>query len=234
MEEPAFASHDVGVILDNEGIAVRTGHHCCQPAMDRFRIPSTARASLAMYNTREDIDALASALLKMTGRTKRAVSPVTTQAAGGEVEYPKPSASSPGAAADALAEDFDVLGDPPAKNEYVLDLGAKLPPLFDLLKKATQGQRVQGCMSEVYLVARRVADDPARIEFVADADAHIVRGLIAIMQRLFSGQKSSDILAFDVEGFFRRIGLESFITTQRRNGLAGMVRTIRQLAQKLS
>jgi cysteine desulfurase / selenocysteine lyase len=234
MEDPAFASHDIGVILDNDGIAVRTGHHCCQPAMDRFRIPSTARASLAMYNTRGDVDALAEALWKMTGRAKTRAEPSKAPAAGAEVKYPKASAPSPQSVADALAEDFELLGDPPAKNEYVLDLGAKLPPLFDLLKKATQGQRVQGCMSEVYLVARRVPDDPAKIEFVADADAHIVRGLIAIMQRLFSGQKSADILAFDVEAFFRRIGLESFITTQRRNGLAGMVRRIRQLAQELS
>jgi cysteine desulfurase/selenocysteine lyase len=89
-------------------------------------------------------------------------------------------------------------------------------------------------MAEVYLVARRLPDDPARLEFVADADAHIVRGLIAIMQKLFSGQKSADVLKFDVEAFFRRIGLDSFITTQRRNGLAGMVKRIRQFAQEYS
>jgi cysteine desulfurase/selenocysteine lyase len=234
MEDPPFASHDIGVILDNDGIAVRTGHHCCQPAMDRFRIPSTARASLAMYNTRADVDALAEALEKMTGKARAQAEAKRESAQGAEVKYPKASASSPTVAADALAEDFELLGDAPAKNEYVLDLGAKLPPLFDLLKVATQGQRVPGCMSEVYLVARRVPEDPTRLEFVADADAHIVRGLIAIMQRLFSGQKSGDILAFDVEAFFRRIGLDSFITTQRRNGLAGMVRRIRQLATELS
>jgi len=51
--------HDVGTILDQEGIAIRTGHHCSQPVMDRFGVPATARASLAIYNTREDIDALA-------------------------------------------------------------------------------------------------------------------------------------------------------------------------------
>ena len=50
--------HDIGTILDSEGIAVRTGHHCAQPVMQRFQIPATARASLAMYNTKEDIDAL--------------------------------------------------------------------------------------------------------------------------------------------------------------------------------
>jgi cysteine desulfurase/selenocysteine lyase len=54
--------HDIGTIVDREGVAVRTGHHCAQPVMDRFGVPATARASLAMYNTREEIDALVRAL----------------------------------------------------------------------------------------------------------------------------------------------------------------------------
>ena len=57
--------HDVGTILDQEGIAIRTGHHCAQPVMDFFRIPATARASLALYNTREEIDSLAAGLKKV-------------------------------------------------------------------------------------------------------------------------------------------------------------------------
>jgi cysteine desulfurase / selenocysteine lyase len=57
--------HDIGTIVDREGVAIRTGHHCCQPLMDRLGVPATARASLALYNTRADIDALASALLRV-------------------------------------------------------------------------------------------------------------------------------------------------------------------------
>jgi len=54
--------HDVGTILDHHGIAVRAGHHCAQPVMDRFKVPATVRASLGMYNTEAEVDALASAL----------------------------------------------------------------------------------------------------------------------------------------------------------------------------
>ena len=57
--------HDIGTILDREGIAIRTGHHCCQPLMDRFEVPATARASLALYNTKEELDALAAGLRKV-------------------------------------------------------------------------------------------------------------------------------------------------------------------------
>ena len=59
--------HDVGTILDREGVAIRTGHHCCQPLMDRFGVPATARASLAIYNTDEDVDALEAALRTVRG-----------------------------------------------------------------------------------------------------------------------------------------------------------------------
>ena len=57
--------HDIGTVLDQEGIAIRTGHHCAQPVMDRFGVPATARASLAFYNTREEIDKLVAGLHKV-------------------------------------------------------------------------------------------------------------------------------------------------------------------------
>ena len=57
--------HDIGTIVDREGVAIRTGHHCAQPVMERFGVPATARASLAMYNTREELDALGAALRKV-------------------------------------------------------------------------------------------------------------------------------------------------------------------------
>jgi cysteine desulfurase/selenocysteine lyase len=57
--------HDIGTILDKDGVAIRAGHHCAQPVMDRLGIPATARASLAMYNTRDELDALASSVRKV-------------------------------------------------------------------------------------------------------------------------------------------------------------------------
>ncbi len=237
LEEPAVSSLDIGMKLDADGIAVRTGHHCCQPVMARFGIPSTARASLAMYNTRQDIDALAAGLEKIVAAargTARGVAGRAFPKAGSqpEVIYPKAAGPSPQAVADDLADAFEILGDRDARNEYVLDLGQNLPHAFDLLKKVTT--RVPGCMSEVYLVGRRSPASPEVFEFLADANADIVRGLIALLQRLYSGQKAADVLAFDIEAFFRRIGLDQFITSQRRNGLAGMVQRIRDSAGRIA
>jgi cysteine desulfurase/selenocysteine lyase len=222
---------DVGTKLDAEGIAIRTGHHCCQPLMDRMKVSGTARASLAMYNTRDDVDALVR-VLKRIREDARPAAGTPAKAPATSIEWPVNSSPSPEAAADELAEDFAMLEDHNAKSEYVLDLGAKLPHAFDLLKQITT--RIPGCMSQVYLVARRSPTDAGRMEFIADADAEIVRGLIAILEKIYSGQPPQAVLKFDIEGFFRRIGLDQFITTQRRNGLAGMVDKIRTQAAQMA
>jgi sulfur transfer protein SufE len=198
--------------------------------MERFGVPATTRASLAFYNTREDIDALVSAIKQI--RHEAAARPATESKAATTVPFPEAAAPGPAAAADELAEAFDMLDDRDARSEYVLDLARKLPNTFDLLKKLTT--RVPGCMSEVYLIGRRAPGNPDVFQFAADANAEIVRGEIAILQRLYSGQRAQDVLEFDIEGFFRRIGLDQFITSQRRTGLAGMVRKIQGLAQEIA
>jgi cysteine desulfurase/selenocysteine lyase len=243
-----LSSLDIGVGLDREGICVRTGHHCCQPVMDRFGISSTARASFAFYNTHAEIDALTAALKHLAKRRQnvaRSPSAVISEAAStaasemnnptkseGMIPYPQSHAKSVRAAADELAGEFEFLSERDAKNEYVLDLANTLPRLFDTLKHVTP--RVPGCMSQVYLVGRKKPNTPDILEFVADADAEIVRGLIAILQRLYSGQRAHEILAFNIDTFFEKIGLDQFITSQRRNGLAGMVAKIRSLATDLA
>jgi cysteine desulfurase/selenocysteine lyase len=233
-EDPPISTLDIGTLLDREGIAVRTGHHCCQPLMDRLGIASTARASLAMYNTREDIDRLTSALQKIISEKSesRAASTASPASAGRELEFPKASASSPQAAADDLAQVFEFLEDRDAKNDQVLDYAKQLPAYFNVLKDLTQ--RVPGCMSQVYMIGRKVPGSTDRFEFIADADADIVRGEILMLQKLFSGQRAKDVLDFDYEAFFHRIGLEQFLTAQRRNGLASMIRRIRTDAASIA
>ncbi|MDB5328990.1 MAG: cysteine desulfurase, SufS subfamily [Phycisphaerales bacterium] len=237
IKDPPMASLDIGTRLDAEGIAVRTGHHCCQPIMDRLGISSTTRASFAMYNTVEEINTLANALRRIVAdeaarRKQSAPAGASAHAPAAEILYAPAAASSPQAAADELADDFDLFEDRESKSEYVIDLGNKLPHTFDMLKAITT--RVPGCMSEVYIVTRRAHGTSDRIEFVADANADIVRGLIAILQRIYSGQRVEEVLAFDIEGFFRRIGLDQFITNQRRTGLAGMIERIRHGAAALA
>lgn len=234
MDEPHVDAHTLGTLLDGEGVAVRTGHHCCMPLMERLGIGGTVRASMSFYNSMEDVDQLVAAVKKVSNSFRRTPTAAKPSAAGPNdlVAYGRSVAASPEDAASELIEDFDLFDDWEQKNEYLIDLGKKLSPLPKWAK--TEGNRVHGCQSTVYMTGRRRPDytegDAPIIEFAAESDAFIVNGLIAILLRLFSGQRAADVLAFDVNAFFQKIGFNHHLTMGRRNGLAGMVSRVRRLA----
>lgn len=238
LEQPSIAGMDVATALANEGIAIRTGHHCCMPLMAHLQVSGTCRVSLAMYNTAEEITALVNILQSLVAARRstqgkadpRAQDPLPGNA-GIEIGFAKAQASTAQKAAEELAKEFLEFDDRESKTELLIELGQQLPDLFAGLKAITTP--VPGCMSEVYLVGRPMPDCPERFEFAADSNAQIVRGLIGVLGAIFSGQKASEILEFDVERFFKQIGLDQFVSTQRRSGLEGMIRTIRTLAQAI-
>jgi cysteine desulfurase/selenocysteine lyase len=225
VEDPPISTLDVGTQLDLEGIAVRTGHHCCQPLMERFGIPGTARASFAMYNTLEEVDVFADTLEKIVGSAK----PRRVSLAKAEALYPTASAGSPSEAAEEIAEFFEVVEDWAEKYQYLIDIGSKLPAMPDVLK--TEANRVTGCQSTVFMHAQKKPGTADVIEFLADSDADIVRGELAMLQRLYCGQRAAEVLAFDIEAFMRRIGLDKNLTQGRRNGMAEMVKRVRRFSE---
>lgn len=129
-----------------------------------------------------------------------------------------------------LAEEFDLLGDWEERYRYVIDLGRELAPLTDA--ERNDANKVRGCASQVWLVTEPQAD--GSVAFRGDSDAHIVRGLIAVLFRLFSGRRPDDILAFDVRAAFDRLGLSGHLSAQRSNGLASMAARIRRDAEALA
>ena len=129
--------------------------------------------------------------------------------------------------ADALAEleaEFELLGDWEERYRHVIDLGRTLEPLTDA--ERTDANKVRGCASQVWLVTEPGAD--GTLLFRGDSDAHIVRGLIAILMSLYSGRTPAEILAFDAPAAFARLGLTGALSQQRSNGLASMVARIRR------
>jgi cysteine desulfurase/selenocysteine lyase len=232
VENPPLSALDIGTKLDLEGVAVRTGHHCCQPVMDRFGVPGTARISLAMYNTFEEIDHAVAVLKKIVAEAAARAKPAVAATAAPEPTYPKPYAPSPEAAAEKIAAVFEFFDDWQERYDHIIDIGRKLPPMPAALK--TEANRVHGCQSTVHISARKKPGTEDVLEFLADSDAEIVRGLIALLQRVYSGQRARDILAFDIEGFLGRLGLDKNLTLGRRNGLAAMVQRIRALATALA
>ena len=109
----------------------------------------------------------------------------------------------------------------------MIDLGRELAPLSEAQR--TETNKVRGCASQVWLVSE--PQDDGTLTFRGDSDAHIVRGLIAILMRLYSSRPADQILAFDAKGAFETLGLSGALSAQRSNGLASMVARIRRDAE---
>lgn len=133
---------------------------------------------------------------------------------------------------DAIFEDFELLDDWEDRYRYVIELGRDLEPLPE--EARSPANKVEGCVSQVWLdTSGGDGDDPV-IRFRGDSDAHIVRGLIAILFALYSGRRASEILTTDANAVFERLGLRDHLTPQRSNGLTAMIGRMRQEAQSRS
>jgi cysteine desulfuration protein SufE len=130
---------------------------------------------------------------------------------------------------DELIENFSFLDDWEDRYRYVIELGKTLPALSPA--EHNDINKVRGCASQVWLVSEPASDDGRRIVFRGDSDAHIVRGLIAILLALYSGRGAREIAETDPEKVFQRIGLRDHLTSQRSNGLSSMVARIRHDAE---
>jgi len=131
---------------------------------------------------------------------------------------------------DQLVEDFELLDDWEDRYRYLIELGRDLPPFDEALR--TPENKVRGCVSQVWLdtTVDRSAETPV-LSFAGDSDAHIVRGLIAILFALYSGRNANEIAETDAQAVFDRIGLIEHLTPQRSNGLASMVERIKRDAR---
>ena len=128
---------------------------------------------------------------------------------------------------DDIVENFALLDEWDDRYRYVIELGRALPPMADADR--TEANQVQGCASQVWLKTHVTPDGPGGpvMTFEGDSDAHIVRGLVAILLALYSGKPARDILATDALALFDRIGLRENLTPQRSNGLRSMVERVR-------
>ena len=130
---------------------------------------------------------------------------------------------------DDIFGDFDFLDDWEDRYRYVIDLGRDLKPYPEEARDAAH--KVRGCVSQVWLKSTLNSDTDPVIEFVGDSDAHIVRGLVAIMMVLYSGKRASEIMAINPEAILRKLGLDEHLTPQRSNGLRAVIGRIRGEAQ---
>ncbi|MFQ5347615.1 MAG: SufE family protein [Rhodothalassiaceae bacterium] len=128
--------------------------------------------------------------------------------------------------ADVL-ETFELLDAWEERYRYLIELGRKLPPLPESAYR--DENKVRGCTSQVWLVAEPEGED-GRLVFRGDSDAHIVKGLVALMLLIFSGRTPKEILATDARAILDRLDLRAHLSPMRANGLFSMLERIREMA----
>ncbi|MDF2180892.1 SufS family cysteine desulfurase [Neptuniibacter sp. CAU 1671] len=199
---------DIGILLDQQGIAVRSGHHCAMPLMHCLGLSGTTRASFAFYNTETEVDLLLSALDQISR-------PV--QSAQRHTEQPSASLYT------------QLKAQPDWNNRYrLLLLAGKALPGLPESDKIDQN-RVLGCESHTWLVQRSGSSEA--LQFQADSEAKIIRGLIALLQERFNGQSAQSIIDTDIDTLFHSLGLEQHLSPSRSNGLHALIEGIKALAQ---
>ena len=132
---------------------------------------------------------------------------------------------------EQIIDDFEFLDDWEERYRYVIDLGRKLEAL-DAADK-TEQNRVQGCVSNVWMTWSVADTEPLTLQFSADSDAHIVRGLVSILLAAYSGKTPEAIMAIDIREIFERLDLQSHLSPSRSNGFFAMVERIRAVATSL-
>ncbi|MEC9291331.1 MAG: SufE family protein [Pseudomonadota bacterium] len=123
---------------------------------------------------------------------------------------------------EQLLENFELFDDWEDKYSYIIDLGKKLPAMEDALK--TDGALVKGCTSKVWLIHTTQDENH---HFIADSDAHIVKGILYILLCLFNGKSSSDIQNTSASDFLEKAGMEEALSPNRRNGLTAVEEKIK-------
>ena len=127
---------------------------------------------------------------------------------------------------EEIIDDIAFFDDWEQRYQYIIDLGKSIPSIDESLK--TNDRLVRGCQSSVWLLSK---EEDGKLQFQVDSDAVIVNGLLALVMAVFNDKTSSQILAFDINGYFKKLDLERHITPARGNGLRSIVLKVRAIAK---
>ena len=129
---------------------------------------------------------------------------------------------------ERLMDAFALLEDWQERYDYLSEVGAKLPPMPEAEK--TEAHRVQGCVSSVWVTGRAVGESPI-MEYHADGEGAVVRGLVALILMLFQDKPRTEVLELDAQGVIQRLGLDEHLSANRRMGLHAMIERFKAIAR---
>lgn len=207
-------SLDVAVRLNQLGIAVRSGHHCCMPLMEALRIPGTVRASWGIYTSEEDVRYFAQSLRNIASNK------FIKNQIKGDITFTQNNSASINDSVEELKSIFSEASEDRA--DILLELGAAHPRRLSELRKIAP--EVSGCMSEVRVVTKLSKD--GRLYIASDSNSEIVRGLLAVVEKVFSGQLIEEIRKIDPKKIISELDLLGFISIQRRAGFESVLKII--------
>lgn len=224
-----FHNQDIGLLLDQQGIAVRTGHHCTMPLMEHLSLSGTVRASFSVYNTLDDVDAF---LIALTGIVKGEFDAVQESKEANVNSVFLNQLEGEHAAAFTKDQIFQTITTARSwqdKYLHIMSLGKKLPSLPEAMR--TEESRLHGCESTVWL-HHFYDEQTMKLHFAVDSDARVIRGLIAIVLSVVNDCTAKDISRFDMDDWFARLDLYNHLSPSRGNGLRAIIEEIRSLAHR--
>ena len=216
---------DAAFLLDEHGIAVRTGHHCAMPLMESLSIQGTLRASFALYNTREEAETFVAHIIDLLSSTMASNQPIKPNS-DQIIEATLPAISFPDA--NQLVELDQRLAAEAQQNKLALLLSqADHPSLLPQSYHCDQN-RISGCESDVWLVCQKLeVHGELFFNFAVNSNAKIMQGLSLWVLSFLQGKTASEIQCFDVTEALYSRGLHRFISPSRTNGLHAIVETIK-------
>lgn len=209
---------DLAQLLDQQGIAVRTGHHCAMPLMSYLGCQGTLRVSFALYNTHAEAEHFIKALLAALATLQTSAPESPTLPAALAFFEPQDTA--------ALTDALHLSPNWQARFTQLISLGAHMPGLPEAYRQSDY--QVQGCESAVWLTALQ---KDGCWHFAADSDARLMKGLIALLLTQLQGQSSATLQHFDLAAFLTHCGLSQALSPSRTNGLQAIFAAMQRLSQ---
>ena len=202
-------NHDIAVALDSFGIAVRSGHHCAMPLMDYLKISGCIRISLSAYNTLDEIDFFIEKLTEIIANPDD--SNINTDPTRSKVDSKS--------ASDAILALFENIKGWDGRHRQIMLLSKQLANIPD--NKKNSDSLITGCESLAWVGYER--DNQGNFSFYAYSDAKVIRGLLVIILAAFDTKNRNQIKAFDLEGYFDKLGLIQHLSPSRGNGIRAIV-----------
>ncbi|MRI31884.1 SufS family cysteine desulfurase [Endozoicomonas sp. OPT23] len=221
-----FHNQDIGLLLDQQGVAVRTGHHCTMPLMEHLGLPGTVRASFSIYNTEEDVERFVNALKKVINHETVASNELEVLPA---IFDEMPGEEGSELSKQVIEERLLKIRNWQDKYRQIMLMGKVLPALPDRLKN--DDNRLHGCESNVWL-HHFYDEETLSLHFAADSDARVIRGLIAIVLSAVNGLKANDISESIVNQWLNRLGLMEHLSPSRGNGLRAIISEVDSIAHR--